>query len=269
MSDWYPASRPRQVDGGLKARSARGRIAQTWWSQRFIEVLESIGLGSRLQRGRNYARRGQVISLEAGPGLVTAQVQGSRARPYRVRIGIAAFGKVEWAQVEAALAENALYTAALLAGEMPPDIEDVFGALELSLFPATARELSQDCTCPDGAVPCKHLAATFYLLAEAFDEDPFAILAWRGRERADLLENLAAARAGGGPAADRAEPTGPQLADCLDSFFVRQNSVPAASPPVTSSTALLDQLPEIPVALRGRALVELLRPAYVEFGRAD
>src|SRR5262245_12260028 len=84
---WYPPqSRPRAVDGGLKARSARGAIAQTWWSERFIEVLEEIGLGSRLQRGRNYARRGQVISLDIDAGLVSARVQGSRAKPYRVRI---------------------------------------------------------------------------------------------------------------------------------------------------------------------------------------
>ena len=39
------------------------------------------------------------------------------------------------------------------------------------------------CSCPDSEVPCKHLAATFYLLAEAFDEDPFLILRWRGRDR--------------------------------------------------------------------------------------
>ena len=197
MSNWFPPpSHPRPVEGGLKARSTRGAIAQTWWSERFIEVLEDIGIGNRLQRGRSYARKGQVISMDVGPGSVTAQVQGSRTRPYRVRIGIAAFDKTEWAQAERALAGNAWYTATLLAGEMPEDIEDVFGALRLSLFPTTARELSLDCSCPDHAVPCKHLAATFYLLAEYFDEDPFAILAWRGREREDLLDNLQAARSG-------------------------------------------------------------------------
>jgi uncharacterized Zn finger protein len=266
VSDWYPASRPRAVEGGLKARSARGVIAQTWWSQRFIEVLEAIGIGSRLQRGRNYARRGQVISLDVAPGLVTAQVQGSRPRPYRVRIGVPAFDKSQWAQVESALAENAWYAAGLLSGEMPSDIEGIFDALGLSLFPGSARELSLDCSCPDGAVPCKHLAATFYLLAEAFDDDPFEIFAWRGRDREDLLANLAAARSGGRPAADRDEPTGPQLSDCLDSFFVRQAHIPASIPPVASSTALLDQLPEVPVAVRGRGLAEILRPAYVGFG---
>lgn len=268
MNDWYPPSRPRAADG-LKARSARGAIAQTWWSQRFIGVLEVMGMGSRMQRGRSYARRGQVISLDIAPGLVTAEVQGSRVRPYRVRIGIPAFGKSEWLQIEAALAEDALYTAALLAGEMPADIEDVFGAVELPLFPTTARDLSLDCSCPDFAVPCKHLAATFYLLAEAFDEDPFTILAWRGRDRQDLLENLAAARSGGRPAADQAASSGPELADCLDSFFVRQNVLPVFSPPVASSTALLDQLPEVAVTVRRRELAEVLRPAYVRFGEQD
>ena len=97
MSNWYPPpSRPRAVEGGLKARSARGAISQTWWSGRFVEVLEDIGLGNRLQRGRSYARKGQVISLDVAAGMVTAKVQGSRDRPYRVRIGITAFGKHEW-----------------------------------------------------------------------------------------------------------------------------------------------------------------------------
>ena len=96
------------------------------------------GPGQPAAAGRNYARRGQVISLDVDAGAVTAQVQGSRARPYKARIGIAAFGKAEWAQVEQALAENAWYTAKLLAGEMPEDIEDVFAELGLSLFPAAA-----------------------------------------------------------------------------------------------------------------------------------
>ncbi|MGH8920915.1 MAG: SWIM zinc finger family protein [Actinomycetes bacterium] len=263
-----PKSRPRAVEGGLKARSTRGAIAQTWWSERFIEVLEGIGMGSRLQRGRSYARAGQVISMEVGPGAVTAVVQGSRPRPYRVRIGIAAFGKSEWAQIEQALAGNAWYTAMLLSGEMPDDIEDVFTGLGLSLFPATAREVSLDCSCPDVAVPCKHLAATFYLLAESFDTDPFAILAWRGRERADLLANLQAARCDGPPAADRDETAGRPLTDCLDSFFAPQAETRAPSPPVTSPTALLDQLPDITVIVRDRPLTELLRPAYLTLGTA-
>lgn len=98
-STWYPPpSRPRPVEGGIKARSTRGAIAQTWWSERFIAVLEDIGLGNRLQRGRSYARKGQVISLQVDAGLVTALVQGSRARPYRSPSwrGVAASGRICW-----------------------------------------------------------------------------------------------------------------------------------------------------------------------------
>jgi len=268
VSDWYPPpSRPRAVEDGLKARSTRGAIGQTWWSERFVEVLEDIGLGNRLQRGRAYARKGQVISLDVDAGSVTARVQGSRARPYRVRIGITAFGKLEWAKLERTLADNAWYTAKLLAGEMPEDIEDVFTGLGLSLFPTTASDLSMDCSCPDWEVPCKHLAAAFYLLAEAFDDDPFTILAWRGRERADLLANLAAARSAGPPAADHAEQTGTPLAECLATFFAKQAEIPATSVASTASTAVLDQLPPVDVAVRGRALTDLLRPAYQAFDR--
>lgn len=268
MSDWFPPqSRPRTVEGGLKARSRRGVIGQQWWSARFIDVLEKLGLGSRMQRGRNYARRGQVLTLNVAPGSVTAQVQGSRARPYRVRIGVTAFGKQEWAQVEQVLAGSAWYAAKLLAGEMPEDIEEAFEGLGLSLFPTSARQLSMDCSCPDHAVPCKHLAAAFYLLAESFDDDPFAILAWRGREREDLLANLQAARTAGPPAADTAQTTDRPLADCLDSFFARPAGQRTTSPSGTSTGALLGQLPETGVVVRGHPLVDVLRPAYWSLSR--
>lgn len=269
-SSWYPPpARPRAVEGGLKARSARGAIGQTWWSGRFTEVLEGIGLGSRLRRGRTYARRGQVISLDVGPGSVTAHVQGSRARPYRVRLGIAAYGKPEWAVLERALAGNAWYAATLLAGDMPGDIEDVFAGQGLPLFPASARELSMDCSCPDREVPCKHIAAVFYLLAEAFDDDPFLILAWRGREREELLANLQSARTEGPPAADLSEHGGAPLTDCLGSFFELQGELPAASPPAAAGAALLDQLPPVGLTVGGQSLTDLLRPAYSAFGDGE
>lgn len=268
-NDWYPPSRPRAVGGGLRTRSTRGAIGQSWWSERFVSVLEDMGMGNRLQRGRNYARKGQVISLDVDAGSAIARVQGSRARPYRVRIGITAYGKLQWAKLERALADNAWYAAKLLAGEMPEDIEDVFAGLGLPLFPTSAGELSMDCSCPDAEVPCKHIAAVFYLLAESFDDDPFSILAWRGRAREDLLANLRAARTTGRPAADHLEHVGPPLADCLDTYFTRQADIPRTNPARTDSTALLDQLPPSGAAVRGSPLTQLLRPAYVAFGTSS
>jgi uncharacterized Zn finger protein len=269
MNSWYPPpSRPRPVVGGLQARSRRGAIGQSWWSGRFVAVLEDIGLGSRLQRGRSYARRGQVISLDVDAGAVTAQVQGSRARPYRVRIGLAAYGKTQWVQLEQAMAEDAWYTSQLLAGQMPEEIEDLFADLQLPLFPSAASELSMDCSCPDWQVPCKHLAAAFYLLAEAFDDDPFTILAWRGRARDTLLENLATARSAGPHQADRRQ-TGKPLTECLEHYYDTSGPMATTRRPGTSDVELLDQLPTVTVVVRDRHLIELLRPAYAAFQESD
>ena len=197
-----PVSRPRPVRDGLRAKSTRGAIGDTWWSRRFLDVLEDFHEGSRLARGRAYARAGQVIDMEVAPGEVNARVQGSRARPYEVTIGVAVLTDHEWARVEAAMAARAVYSARLLAGEMPTEIEEAFDTAGLSLFPASGDELGGDCSCPDWGNPCKHVAAVYYLLAEAFDRDPFLVFAWRGRPRERLLAELRALR-GNGEAGDR------------------------------------------------------------------
>ncbi|MFV2101344.1 SWIM zinc finger family protein [Micromonospora sp. LOL_024] len=189
--------RPRRVDGGLRARSTRGAIGVSWWSRRFLEVLESFALGTRLTRGRSYARAGQVVSLDVTPGVVRAAVQGSRPRPYQVQVALPPFPARLWARIEAELAAQAFFSARLLAGDLPAELEELFAGVGAPLFPAAVEELDQRCSCPDAAVPCKHLAATFYLLAEAFDADPFTLLHWRGRGRAQLLARLRELRAVG------------------------------------------------------------------------
>jgi uncharacterized Zn finger protein len=249
------ATRPRRVEGGIRIHSTRGAVARTWWSGRFIAVLESLNVGGRLARGRAYARQGQIVSLQVDPGAVTARVQGSAAKPYRVRIGVRAFDKAEWARAAAALAGDAFHAASLLTGEMPREIEDLFAGLGLALFPADRRDLTMDCTCPDAEVPCKHLAAAFYLLAERFDADPFTVLALRGRDRETLLDDLRGRRA-------RAEPAGD-----LDGWFVAGPlDLAGLAGPATPADALLDQLPEFPIAVRGQRLAEVLRPLYRELG---
>jgi uncharacterized Zn finger protein len=185
-----PPSRPRKAVGGIKARSKRGTIGEQWWSRRFIDVLESLGMQSRLTRGRNYARSGQVLNLAIGTGHVSAQVQGSRVKPYKVVLTVVPLTKPQWRAVEGALAARAVFRARLLAGEMPAEIEDVFADCGTPLFPRTARDLMMSCSCPDWQLPCKHVAAVCYVLAEAFDDDPFAMLAWRGKGRDALLAAL-------------------------------------------------------------------------------
>jgi uncharacterized Zn finger protein len=269
VTDWREFGPPRQVEGGIRARSRRGDIAQSWWSRRFIEVLESFGMGGRLQRGKRYARTGQVLSLSLSTSLVIGQVQGSRETPYRVRIAVTAFAERDWRRVEQALAGRALYAAKLLAGQMPADVEEVFRSVGLDLFPTNMRELSMDCTCPDWEVPCKHLAAACYLLAESFDEDPFEILAWRGRTRTDLLDRLHALRDQADDSADGRRPgqQAPPLADDVESFWTEPGPLGRSAPAVLDAPrlppdAVLDQLDALPVTLRRQPLIELLRPAY-------
>ena len=220
MRPWYEyePTRPIAVEGGIKAKSKRGAIGEQWWSRRFIAVLESYGMSSRLQRGRSYARKGQVIEFSLAPGRVTARVQGSRPSPYLVSLEIRPLSAAQWKSVESRLASQALFRARLLAGEMPAEIESVFDSCGTPLFPVSSRDLTMSCNCPDWGVPCKHLAAVCYVLAEAFDADPFAMLAWRGKGRDELLAALrgkAAPAVSGGPAAS-APGTSPALAVLSD-----------------------------------------------------
>ncbi|MGQ5262347.1 SWIM zinc finger family protein [Micromonospora sp. ZYX-F-536] len=294
--------RPRRVDGGLRARSARGAIGRSWWSRRFLEVLESFALGTRLTRGRSYARAGQVLRLDIAPGLVSAVVQGSRPQPYQVSIALAPFPAELWSRIEAELAGQAFFSARLLAGDLPDELEELFVAAGAPLFPAGVDELTQRCSCPDFAVPCKHLAATFYLLAEAFDADPFELLHWRGRSRAELLDRLRARRAEatGGPVTtspdesdlvsdqdgdgSELDPVPPPagaaralaglsatpLAETADRFWLPPVPLPDRPPRLaTGPDLLLRQLGPPAPAIGGPGLLERLRRAYRALGPDD
>lgn len=231
-----PPAPPRPVKDGLVARSTRGSIGEQWWSRRFIAVMESFALGTRLTRGRAYARRGQVISVDVARGEVTASVQGSRVRPYTVRVGLPAFPEPVWAEVEVRLAEEAIHCARLLAGEFPPELEPVFAALGAPLFPERYGELKLRCSCPDDAVPCKHLAAVFYLLAERFDDDPFLILRWRGRDREALLARLAELRGDAPASPPGAAGAAPPHAQLPGAALALPDDLPAGTPGRRSDT---------------------------------
>ena len=199
MSWWqdYERTRPRDVEGGIKARSKRGVIGASWWAQRWTDALRQIMDSGRLSRGRTYARRGQVMNIDEKDGTITARVQGSRRSPYKVSIQVKPLPEVTWERVLGILADQAIFTAQLLAGEMPADIEEAFSAASSSIFPTSSRQLETDCSCPDWANPCKHIAAVYFLMGEAFDDDPFMLFRLRGRTQEQILEGLRARRAEG------------------------------------------------------------------------
>ncbi|MBN1994684.1 MAG: SWIM zinc finger family protein [Anaerolineae bacterium] len=192
---YFKPSQPIETDQGIKARSKRGDFAKNWWANRWIKSLEKLVDAGRLRRGRTYARKGQVLSIEESKSGIEAKVQGSRKRPYKVTINIDHLTDRQWEQVIDALAEQAIFTAQLLAGEMPDEVEQAFRAARVSLFPETEVELMTNCSCPDWANPCKHVAAVHYILGEQFDEDPFLLFRLRGRTQEQILAALRAHRA--------------------------------------------------------------------------
>ena len=170
---------------GIKIKDA----GTTWWGRRWIEALEKISpeYASRLQRGKTYARAGRVHDLVVEAGKVTAEVTGSRPEPYLIEITIPSLDGATWKKALGELASKARYAAQLLAGEMPEDVDDVLRKVGVRIFPSKAGDLATECSCPDWANPCKHVAATHYVLGDAFDKDPFLLFELRGRTREQVL----------------------------------------------------------------------------------
>jgi uncharacterized Zn finger protein len=191
----YESTRPVDVEDGIKAKSKRGKFVKNWWADRWIAALKPLMDSGRLSRGRSYARRGQVMDIDVAPGRITSRVQGSRRTPYKVNIQLKPLRDQQWDKVLDALAEQAIFAAQLLNGEMPADIENVFEALQVPLFPASRGDLETNCSCPDWANPCKHIAAVYYLLGERFDEDPFLLFELRGRSQEEIAVALRERRA--------------------------------------------------------------------------
>jgi uncharacterized Zn finger protein len=189
-------SSPRRVSGGIRLRSTSGKSARNWWAQRWIRSMENVVDVNRLRRGRYYAQQGQVLNIEEGDAEMIAKVQGSRPKPYTVRISLVPFNDEEWDKLLEVLSGKAIFSAELLNGHMPNNIEEAFSEAEVSLFPNRTGELLTDCTCPDWANPCKHVAATQYILGDRFDDDPFLLFRLRGRTQEQILDGLRRHRIG-------------------------------------------------------------------------
>jgi uncharacterized Zn finger protein len=193
---YFKPTKAIETKDGIKAQSKRGAFAKSWWAQRWIAALERLVDSGRLSRGRSYARKGQVLSIDETKDGIAARVQGSMRTPYKINIKINHLTNAEWDKVIDALAEQAIFTAQLLAGEMPQDIEQAFERAKVSLFPSHRSDLQTDCSCPDYSNPCKHIAAAHYILGERFDEDPFLIFRLRGRMQEQVMQELRKHRAG-------------------------------------------------------------------------
>jgi len=201
FGDWYEAPPKQPVP---KHGIAASRFGATWWGREWILSLERLGRqwSNRLPRGRSYARQGRVVDLEVGAGVITAGVVGTRPSPYRVEICLPAFAPEKWRAATERLADDALLVVRLLQRELPDEAGERLREVDADLFPSRG-ELATQCSCPDVANPCKHVAAVHYLFAAALDNDPFLLFRLRGLDRDALVAAL------GGEGACEAAP-----ADC-------------------------------------------------------
>jgi uncharacterized Zn finger protein len=233
MSWYYPKKGRRESPAGIKLRQA-SLAGDTWWSRQWHKALAGATEPRRLKRGVQYAAAGQVLSVQIDQGFAEALVQGSRSQPYKVEIGLPMLTQTQAKRAADALTKKALYVAKLLAGELPHQIAKIFEEAGTPLFPASAVDLSSDCSCPDDHAPCKHVAAVYYILGQEFDRDPFLLLEMRGLKRAQLLAEIQLHRAAGKREAENTppQPTPPAfpaqtpLSATLNDFYAAQKNHP-------------------------------------------
>jgi uncharacterized Zn finger protein len=229
------------------------QTSQEWWVQAWLDLLARYRFKKRLERAREYARQGNVLSIEFKGPKVIARVRGKEQPEYSVSLWLDAFSDEQWLYVIETMAQQAIFSAKLLAGEMPQNIEDVFTANGISLFPFSLSEIHSKCSCPDPANPCKHIGAVYYLLGDRFSDDPFVLFQLRGRTKEQIIAALRQLRS----MADQEEIQSPASSSSarpilnLESFWQYDQplepSLVVIAPPPTSET-VLDTLGAVPLS---------------------
>jgi uncharacterized Zn finger protein len=175
------------------------KFSRTWWGERFIKALEAFTDDARLQRGRAYASGGKVLSFNVELNHITAKVKGSinayfgvhKEPTYNISIEITPIAKNKWNEAIKQLSSKASIVSRLLLNEVPENIENIFSELGLHLLPHSRKDFKTNCSCPDSANPCKHIAGVYYLVASELDNNPFLLFELRGLSKTELQAKLA------------------------------------------------------------------------------
>lgn len=177
-------------------------FGRTWWGRQWLAALDDIDESNRLPRGRRYANNGSVRSIELGDDSVQARVQGTRRTPYRVAVSLAPFSGRQQQTVLDAVAASPVLLSRLLNRQLPPHVLSLLEEKKIQLFPRRWGDIQASCSCPDFAMPCKHIAAVMYLIANEIDKNPFLVFSLRGLDLAGALQ----ARSGVAPQSLNALP---------------------------------------------------------------
>lgn len=229
-----------------------------WWVQQWLDLLDKYRFKKRLERGRNYARQGNVLSIDFKGEKIISRVQGTEAEPYKQSLWLDTFTDEDWGCIIQTLSQQALFSAKLMAGEMPTNIEDVFAANGLRLFPFSLSEIHSRCSCPDKANPCKHIVAVYHLLGDRFAEDPFVLFQLRGRTKEETIEALRQIRGEDFPSSQGSEilqsriPESPILLETFWKYDRQLESSLVAISPAIDANSILEFLGEIPLSESGK-----------------
>ena len=163
-------------------------FGKTWWGNEWLRSLTNIDYANRIPRGARYARNGSVKKIVINDNVIEAKVQGSRRTPYSVTIKVDKFSAKETdALMDGILAHPAI-VAELLNRKLSPAVNDIAKENRLKVFPTSWRDLGMICSCPDWAVPCKHIAAVIYMVGQEIDNNPFLVFKLHG---VDIIGELA------------------------------------------------------------------------------
>ena len=232
------------------------QFGHTWWGKQWLNALSDIDFSNRLPRGKSYARNGKARNIIIMGNTVNAQVQGSQPKPYKVGIALEEFSRLDQQQVIASITGNPLFLSQLLAREIPPNLHQELQRKYIELFPHSWEDMEASCSCPDWAMPCKHIAAVVYLIANEIDKNPFLIFELHGLDVMKELEKL-----GFGASTSTAEeiPSIPDLLKTLSSQPTFQQKTGSQQPVLDFST-----LPEC-----RDELLSLLTPAPLFYPEGD
>ena len=183
----------RKKNPNLSPMMIEGRaLATTWWGKSWNRNLERYAdYSNRIGRGRSYARHGSILDLQMSAGTVRALVQGSQSQPYQITITVDKLSARNWSHIRQACEGNFDSLSELLAGQFPRALQDLFFADGSGLFP-TPREIQFDCSCPDWASMCKHVAAALYGVGARLDEDPALFFTLRDIQIDNLISETVA-----------------------------------------------------------------------------
>ena len=169
---------------------ARTEYGTTWWGRKWLEALTGIDYDNRIPRGKTYANTGRVQSfkLDFATHSVKARVTGNYDPFYTVVLKLPEISSTQVTKLLDAISESPLIVAKLSARELDPDLLALCDSLGIKLFPARWNDMQMRCSCPDSAVPCKHIAAVIYKMSQEIDANPFVLFSLRGIDLPAELE---------------------------------------------------------------------------------